>query len=381
MKRRNGNAATKSASISEILRQEIMSGKFDSDGRLPSEHQLMRRFSVARETVRGALKDLSDREIVDRRPGYGTFLANSALRLASQCFGVIVPDAYHPFYARICAGIESRAKSHGYTTLAAALGSGGMHERAIRAVEFAEVCKSQKVSGVFLQPVQLLDKAEEFNNALLSVFADTDIPVVLLDSDYVTPPMRSGYDIVSIDNTNAGYRLARHIVSRGARHIVYFSNKLAAPSSLRRGSGVSFAVTEADLPWSRSSIVIGNPGDAKFVRRVFGGKNRPDGIVAVNDYVAEILLGTLKSIGVDVPGDVMLAGVNGDDNAAKTVPPLTTMVQPCREIGETAVEMMLLRLANRRMAPRETLLMTELVERESTSVLKHTSTKRKDTGK
>ena len=159
------------------------------------------------------------------------------------------------------------------------------------------------------------------------------------------------------------------------------SNKLAAPSSLRRGSGVSFAVTEAGLPWSRSSIVIGNPGDAKFVRRVFGGKNRPDGIVAVNDYVAEILLGTLKSIGVDVPGDVMLAGVNGDDNAAKTAPPLTTMVQPCREIGEAAVEIMLLRLANRRMAARETLLMTELVERESTSGLEHTSTKRKDTGK
>lgn len=95
----------------------------------------------------------------------------------------------------------------------------------------------------------------------------------------------------------------------------------------------------------------------------------------------ETVRGALKSIGVDVPGDVMLAGVNGDDNAAKTAPPLTTMVQPCREIGEAAVEIMLLRLANRRMAPRETLLMTELVERESTSGLKHTSTKRKDTGK
>ena len=45
---------TKSKSISEILRQEIVSGKFDAEGRLPSEHQLMRRFSVVITFVVGA---------------------------------------------------------------------------------------------------------------------------------------------------------------------------------------------------------------------------------------------------------------------------------------------------------------------------------------
>jgi len=38
--------------ISEQLRQEILDGKFDVARKLPREHQLMRRFSVARETVR-----------------------------------------------------------------------------------------------------------------------------------------------------------------------------------------------------------------------------------------------------------------------------------------------------------------------------------------
>jgi DNA-binding LacI/PurR family transcriptional regulator len=357
---------TKSKSISEILRQEIIDGKFDEARKLPSEHQLMRRFSAARETVRGAIRELTRRELVDTRPGYGTFLSDRASRLATQCFGVIVPDAYYPFYARICAGIESGAKKHGYTTLTAALGSGEMHERAIKAVEFAEVCKSQKVSGVFLQPIQLLDKAEEFNRSLLSVFAGADIPVVLLDSDFATPPTRSGYDIVSIDNTNAGYRLAGHLISKGAKRVVYFSNRLAAPSSLRRGSGVSFAVTEAGLVWNCGSIVIGDPSDTRFLKRIFRGADRPDGIVAVNDYIAVKLLESLTSMGMRVPGDVMLAGINGDECAEKSTPGLTTMVQPCREIGQTAVEIMLQRLADRGMAPRETLLMAELVERAST---------------
>lgn len=358
---------TKCKNISEILRQEIISGRFDAAGKLPSEHQLMRRFSVARETVRCALKNLTDCELVDRRPGYGTYLSDHASRLATRCFGVIVPDAYYPFYGRICSGIESGAKRCGYTTLTAALGSGEMHERAAKAVEFAEVCKAQKVCGVFLQPIQLLDRAEEFNRSLLSVFNDADIPVVLLDSDCVAPPARSGYDIVGIDNTNAGYRLAIHLISRGVKRIVYFSNRLAAPSSLLRGCGVSFAAIEAGLAWSRGNIVIGNPCDTKFVKKAFGGSGRPDGIVAVNDHVAVQLLESLKSIGVDVPGDVKLAGINGDECAENANPPLTTMVQPCREIGEAAVEIMLQRLSCRRKAPRETLLMAELVERGSTA--------------
>ena len=47
---------TKSREIGERLRQEILGGKFDDTRKLPSEHQLVRRFSVARETVRAALK-------------------------------------------------------------------------------------------------------------------------------------------------------------------------------------------------------------------------------------------------------------------------------------------------------------------------------------
>ena len=108
--RRVEQNSTKSRAISEKLRQEILSGKFDDSRKLPSEHQLMRRFCVARETVRAALKDLLDKKLVERRPGYGTFLADLAETKAAQKFAMIVPDAYYPFYGRICRGIEDAAK-------------------------------------------------------------------------------------------------------------------------------------------------------------------------------------------------------------------------------------------------------------------------------
>jgi hypothetical protein len=74
----------------------------------------------------------------------------------------------------------------------------------------------------------------------------------------------------------------------------------------------------------------------------------------------------LKAIGKRVPEDVLLAGVNGDPVAEEATPPLTTVVQPCHEIGETAVSLMFERLANSDFLPREVFLSAKLQVREST---------------
>jgi hypothetical protein len=72
------------------------------------------------------------------------------------------------------------------------------------------------------------------------------------------------------------------------------------------------------------------------------------------------------------PGDLQrfagtLAGVNGDENAERTDPPMTTMVQPCYEIGLAAVGIMCHRIAKPTLPPLEAMLSAELVVRGSTS--------------
>ncbi len=303
---------TKSDAISEQLQKEILSGKFDYTRMLPSEHQLMRRFSVARETVRAAIRDLMGKNLVGAKRGLGTFLVDCASVRASQKFGVIVPDAFYPFYSRICQGIEEGAKERGWTILSCALGSGQMRERAIKAMEFAGVCAREKVGGVFFEPLQFLKDGEEVNRAILDVLRKANIPVVLLDSDFLPLPQRSEYDLVGVNNMQVGYSMARHAIARGAKRVMYFSNPMPAPTSVDRGNGVGFAVAEAGLHWGKECILFADPSDARVARRLFAGKNRPDAIMAVNDYVASLLLKTLKDIGMRVPDDVLLVGVNGD---------------------------------------------------------------------
>ena len=79
------------------------------------------------------------------------------------------------------------------------------------------------------------------------------------------------------------------------------------------------------------------------------------------------LLEEIRRIGLSVPGDVLLAGVDGDHVSAECDPPLTTFVQPCEEIGAAAVDLMLSRVENPTLPPREIMLASRLVIRASTT--------------
>lgn len=158
--------------IFETLKAEIRIGKFGACGSFPSERALMRRFSVARETIRHAIEELRKQNLIEARQGTMNVLAFRARERATGTFGVIVPDAYYPFYSRISAGIEhfaKRTKEGSFTLLSADLGSGGCPSQASRALEFAEVCIREKVCGEFFQPLQLAKESERINKAILSL--------------------------------------------------------------------------------------------------------------------------------------------------------------------------------------------------------------------
>lgn len=355
--------------IFETLKAEIRIGKFGACGSFPSERALMRRFSVARETIRHAIDELRKQNLIEARQGTMNVLTFRARERAIGTFGLIVPDAYYPFYLRIGSGIEQcarNAKVGSFSLLSADLGTGGRPSQAARALDFAEVCVREKVCGVFFQPLQLAKESERMNRSILSLFDKANIPVVLLDSDIVPPPRRSQYDLVGVDNIAIGYELGKHVIKRGAKRIIYFSNPYAAPTSLLRGYGVSLAVTESGLKWKDENVFFADPTDTVAAKRLFASKKRPDAIIAVNDYVASLLLKTLKQIGKRVPNDVLLAGVNGDNLSAESEPPITTAVQPCERIGEAAVQLMLQRIADPDLPPRVIHFAAPILERMST---------------
>jgi DNA-binding LacI/PurR family transcriptional regulator len=100
---------------------------------------------------------------------------------------------------------------------------------------------------------------------------------------------------------------------------------------------------------------------------LFASRKPPDAIICANDITAISLLKSLASLKIRVPRDCLVAGVDDVRLAALSNPPLTTVGQPCREIGRAAVLALIERIRNPSIPPRQIFLDAQLVMRKSTT--------------
>lgn len=359
---RNGK---KRSVIAETLRHEIMLGKYAVNERFPSEPMLARRFKVARGTVALALRELKGEGILRTKVGSGAYVTPRAR--GAGAIGLIVPGRGRgEIFDPICRAIECEVGKLGYTTVSCGVLKGNAAARKAAALAFANRCVAEHVAGVIMEPVELLPGMDETTEEILSVLRGMDIPVVLIDRDIPSSAGRSDLDLVGIDNFRAGYNLGRTMVRAGARRICFLSFRGSAPTVRRRVCGVAQAVIEAGLRWGRGNVLELELGDAHALAKVMEGRNPPDALVCANDRTAAFAVRTLAAIGLSVPKDVRVSGFDDLVYAHKAKVPLTTVRQPCEELGRVALRTLVERILHRDLPPREILLGAELVLRDST---------------
>jgi len=220
---------------------------------------------------------------------------------------------------------------------------------------------AKRVSGVFFAPLELTPEKDVINRRVADVFDRAGIPVVLLDRDLVPYPERSQYDVVGIDNRRAGFVITSHQLKAGCRRLAFIGRPRSAPTVDARINGYREALNLSGLDASVCRI---DPEDVDAVRGVLD-RARPDGFVCAHDFTAAQLLKTLTILGVSVPEQVRLGGVDDVKYASLLSVPLTTIHQPCADIGAMAVTAMQERLRHPSMPPRDILLNFKLVVRDS----------------
>ena len=359
-------AIPKYRDLLNVVRQEIFDGKFDSAGKFPSEEQLIRRFGVSRNTVRSALAELKRTGVLETRNGSGTYLSAAASRPVGT-LGMIVPGmAMTEIFQQICGTFIRAARDAGYTTLCGGASSSDPATRTMQALRAAHDCAERRVAGVVFEPIELTENTAVTTTEVLSILRKARIPIVLIDRDIVMPPQRSTFDLVGIDNVRGGYMLAEHLIGNGARRIHVLCRPNSAPTCRKRAQGVNLAILDRGLrSAARDNLHEIDPRDGAAVKALLR-RFRPDSIVCCNDATATDLLVTLRALGVRVPEDISVTGVDGLRCASIVTPTLTTVRQPCEAIARTALKMLLERIATPSLPPREILLDAELVVGQST---------------
>lgn len=354
--------------IFETLRREVLEGKYDATKTLPSEWGLARRFGVCRPTVSRAILEMEREGLIVRRQGAPTMLSRFA-KNASGTIGIVVQGEwnYADLYPLILRKLISTAERSGWQVVRYEIEASQGRTRVKAIKDIVECFTREHVTGVFLQPIECMRESARFNAEIVARLKSADIHTVLLDYDIAQLPVRSGCDLVGVDNYAAGYALGHHICKQGAKRVAFHVRPFAAPSVADRLHGLAAALQDAGLRWWPSENVISCGPDSRKEVADFIRRHRPDAIIAYNDKAALELMRTFSLLGIDVPHDVMLAGFDDIPAASMSKPPLTTMAQPIEDIAAVAFDTLVNRIKSPQLPPRKTLLPCQLIVRASTN--------------
>jgi len=357
--------APKYQQVFESLSAEILSGKYKPGQKFPSEAALVQQFRTSRITVGRALRDLAQRGLVERIAGSGTYVRQAPGPESSRTFGLLIPDlGATEIFEPICRGIAAAPQASQCALLWGTV-SAGLTSLEDQALELSNQFAERGVSGVFFAPLERTPKARRVNLEILSRLEKTRIPIILLDRSVVSYPKRDRYDLVGIDNRRAGFIAAEHLLRLGVRGLSFLGYSGSAPTVAARAAGFREALFAHGFGPDGGQVLLLDTISEATMRPVLAKKKQGRAFVCANDRTAGHLMQVLERLGYEIPRDVRIVGIDDVEYASLMPVPLTTVHQPCREIGEAAMAAMLERIARPGMPARDILIECRLMVRQS----------------
>jgi len=197
------------------------------------------------------------------------------------------------------------------------------------------------IDGIILPP-PLCDSA-----TLLDLVAESGTPAVAVASGQ--PDRR--ICAIGIDDFRAAHEMTRHLISLGHVRIGFIIGHPNQTASARRLAGFRAAMAEAGLEVPDEVVAQGmfnyrSGLDAAEV--LLGVEQRPSAIFASNDDMAAATVAIAHRLGLDVPGDLTVAGFDDAPLATTIWPELTTVRQPISEMAAEAVDLLVRQIRARR---------------------------------
>ena len=366
------SAIPKYRQVYEDLHSAIRTGALQPGERLPSETELGERYNSSRITVAKALDELQLQGLVSRRAGSGTHVLAPTIS-SGRVFGLLIPDLGRTeIFEPICHGMMQSPLSKPHSLL----WGHSMGEAAQQEKEAEHLCHkyvAQKVSGVFFAPLEYTPDKDAVNRRIVTALDRAGIQVVLLDRCYAPYSMRSKYDLVGIDNRRAGFLITQHLLLHGVKRVAFIAKPLSASTVLARIAGYREALYAYGIPLQQNLVFRGDPDNPNFIQKVLKDC-KPDAIVCANDFTAARVMAGLVSLGIRVPEQMRIVGIDDVKYSSLLPVPLTTQHQNCADIGAMAMVTMLQRVEKPELPTRDILLQTHTVVRKSCGTHRSTLT-------
>jgi DNA-binding LacI/PurR family transcriptional regulator len=347
-----------------ILKDRILKDNFAPGSLLPTEQTLAQKYSVSRPTIAKVYNQLQEEGFIKKKKGLGTIVMYNCPN-KTYTFGLLLPGAGE---SEIFSIINDQLLKQSETGNFNCLWEGATASSAeIRKTLIETCCDSyinKKVDGIFFSPLERVPDADQLNMKICKSIQEANIPMVLIDRDIVTSPGRSDFDLVCLDNIHAGCVMAQHLIDQGCEIIHFFYRPDSAGSVDIRLTAVRDTVLKHDFIFDKNNIFCGNPEDIGFVgtMKIVSGKT---GIICANDSTAAVLMSTVDALGIRISSDVLVCGYDDMKYSKHLKHSLTSFRQPCEEIANISIELLMRRIKDNSRIPVTVNLTGEIVKRES----------------
>ena len=260
--------------------------------------------------------------------------ARDLVKVNPDAVGLIIRGVGNLFFAELLPHIEATVSRAGYTPVLHQIRSGDDELRAA-----ASLARSKKLAGIIF---------------LGGRYDYSEYEVMSLEVPFVCCSYTNGFgelddemfSSVSVDDEAEAYKAVKYLLDRGHRKIAVLLDKRGDRSvSELRYRGYQRALGEAGIEEDEALVLSAGSYDPEDAYRTLTSAIKAGAqftaLFVICDSMAIAAMKALHECGRRVPDDCSVIAIDGIGLSSYTVPTLTTLIQPKKELGETSVRVLL----------------------------------------
>lgn len=347
--------------LKHYIRESIHTGNLKPGDRIDSENELARKFGISRHTVRQAIGELVNENLLTRTQGSGTFVHSNqgVSREKSGIIGVITTYLDDYIFPGIIRGADHILSRQGYNII---LG------HTVNKVTKEALCLrnmlDKNVDGFIIEPTK--SALPNPNQSYYEEMKRKNIPCLFINGYY---PGHEGSYIIEDDET-AGFLAARHLFELGHERLagifkvddIQGHGRYSGFVKAHREAGRS--IPEDTVTWYTTEDTLSlfsRKGAGILLERV----RKCTALICYNDQIAVKVMELLREVGLRVPENLSLVSFDDSDLASSGEVKLTTLAHPKHQLGERAALALLELIAGKSLVIREK-MKPQLIVRNST---------------
>ncbi|TWY77369.1 amino acid permease [Klebsiella pneumoniae] len=263
---------------------------------------------------------------------------------------VMVSNIANPFCAEVVKGIEEEAEKNGYRILLCNSGSD-----LARSTSGLQLLSGKMVDGIITM------------NALSSL---PELTTMIGDAPWVQCAEYAdtgSISCVGINDVEAAQGAVSRLADSGRRRIALINHDLSYRYARLRERGYKSVLHVHGLAYQQVTYAqdLSAAAGKRAMEQLLSQDEKPDAVFAVSDSLAAGALRAIAQAGLRVPEDIAVIGFDGTELAEVVSPQLTTVEQPSRAIGRTAVSLLMKRIDDPDAAVERVMMDWRVIDRAS----------------